>query len=121
MRVRYDNGEEDDVHTDHISPDDPPVEFGKEKTELQASIRLYQNPCTCKVGQCQHCTAWPLSFYGQILSPIGLAHCILSDKTPTVLFSLESSAKYTMAVLQILELGWDECPNWNPKFTLYVS
>lgn len=36
MRVKYDNGEEDDVHHDHVSPlDTLPVAFGAEQSELQ--------------------------------------------------------------------------------------
>lgn len=35
-RVRYDNGDEEEVHIEHISPNDTlPVDFGQETTELQ--------------------------------------------------------------------------------------
>ena len=34
-RVRYDNGDEEEVHIEHISPNDTlPVDFGEEETEL---------------------------------------------------------------------------------------
>lgn len=67
--VRYDNGDEEDVHCDHIFPSDVPVEFGEEVDELRAgefvevSNRSKTDPC-----------AW----LGRVKKVVGPSACVVT-------------------------------------------
>jgi hypothetical protein len=37
-KVRYDNGESENIREEHVHPNDPPVEFGEEQIPLQVSF-----------------------------------------------------------------------------------
>lgn len=48
IRVKYDNGEEDDVDVENISPSNLPIDFGKETSRLEVGefCEVFNNSST---------------------------------------------------------------------------